>query len=151
MGDGGRRRPPRRRRRGRRGSYELAWSAALTRSARRGSVRTRTPVASKRALAMAGATTLTLASPTPVGGISGWSISTACTLGASAMVKMGYFDQSTLVTLLPSKVTSVDWSKYPILTMADAPRVQAVLIDHPEIPPTGVGEASVNVVAPAIA
>ncbi|HZU15716.1 MAG TPA: molybdopterin cofactor-binding domain-containing protein [Candidatus Dormibacteraeota bacterium] len=55
------------------------------------------------------------------------------------------------VTFDGSNVTSVDWSKYPILTMADAPRVQAVLIDHPEIPPTGVGEASVNVVAPAIA
>jgi len=54
------------------------------------------------------------------------------------------------VTFDNSNVTSVDWSRYPILTMADAPQVTAVLIDHPEISPTGVGEASVNVVAPAI-
>jgi CO/xanthine dehydrogenase Mo-binding subunit len=34
--------------------------------------------------------------------------------------------------------------------MADAPKVTTVLIDHPEIPATGVGEPAVNLVAPAI-
>lgn len=54
------------------------------------------------------------------------------------------------VTFDSANVTSLDWSSYPILTMADAPAVQTVLINHPEIPATGVGEPAVNVIAPAI-
>ena len=54
------------------------------------------------------------------------------------------------VTFDSANVTSLDWSTYPILTMADAPRVTTVLIDHPEIPSTGVGEPAVNLIAPAI-
>jgi len=34
--------------------------------------------------------------------------------------------------------------------MADAPQVTSVLINHPEIPATGVGEPAVNLIAPAI-
>lgn len=49
-----------------------------------------------------------------------------------------------------SNVTSTDWQSYPILAMADAPSVNAVLINHPDIPPTGVGEPAVNVVASGI-
>lgn len=54
------------------------------------------------------------------------------------------------VTFDAANVTSLDWSSYPILTMADAPKVQTVLINHPEIPATGVGEPAVNLIAPAI-
>jgi CO/xanthine dehydrogenase Mo-binding subunit len=54
------------------------------------------------------------------------------------------------VTFDTANVTSLDWSSYPILTMADAPAVQTVLINHPEIPATGVGEPAVNLIAPAI-
>jgi nicotinate dehydrogenase subunit B len=54
------------------------------------------------------------------------------------------------VTFDRANVTSTDWSSYPILAMADAPRVTSVLINHPEIAPTGVGEPAVNVIASAI-
>jgi CO/xanthine dehydrogenase Mo-binding subunit len=55
------------------------------------------------------------------------------------------------VTFDTGNVTSRDWSTYPILAMADSPAVKAVLINHPEIASTGVGEPAVNVVAPAVA
>jgi nicotinate dehydrogenase subunit B len=54
------------------------------------------------------------------------------------------------VTFDSANVTSLDWSSYPILTMADAPKVTSVLINRPEIPATGVGEPAVNLIAPAI-
>jgi nicotinate dehydrogenase subunit B len=50
------------------------------------------------------------------------------------------------------KVTSVDWETYPILDMTEAPeKVDIVLLNHPEIPPTGAGEPSTRPVAAAIA
>ena len=49
-------------------------------------------------------------------------------------------------------VTSVDWLSYPILDMTEAPEaIDVVLIDHPEIDPTGGGEPSMRPVAAAIA
>ena len=49
-------------------------------------------------------------------------------------------------------VTSVDWLSYPILDMKEAPEaIDIVLIDHPEIEPTGAGEPSMRPVAAAIA
>jgi len=49
-------------------------------------------------------------------------------------------------------VTSGDWISYPILDMKEAPEsIEAILIDHPEIPPTGAGEPSMRPVAAAIA
>src|SRR5207244_9506004 len=47
------------------------------------------------------------------------------------------------VTFDTTNVTSLDWRSYPILTMADTPRVTSVLINRPEIPATGVGEPAV--------
>ena len=39
-------------------------------------------------------------------------------------------------------VTSVDWLTYPILDITEAPeQVDMVLINHPEIAPSGAGEA----------
>lgn len=56
------------------------------------------------------------------------------------------------VTFNTSNVTSTNWSTYPILTMAEAPqRINYVLINHPEIASTGVGEPAVNTVPSAIA
>jgi CO/xanthine dehydrogenase Mo-binding subunit len=49
-------------------------------------------------------------------------------------------------------VTSVDWASYPILDITETPEtVDVVLINHPEIEPTGAGEPSIRPVAAAIA
>ncbi len=49
-------------------------------------------------------------------------------------------------------VTSVDWLTYPILDIAETPAaIDVVLIDHPEIAPSGAGEPSIRPVAAAIA
>jgi len=51
-----------------------------------------------------------------------------------------------------NNVTSVDWRTYPILEAAQAPRqVDIVLINRPEIAPSGAGEASSRPVPAAIA
>jgi len=50
------------------------------------------------------------------------------------------------------RVISVDWATYPILDIADAPEsVEVVLINHPEIAPSGAGEPSTRTVPAAIA
>jgi CO/xanthine dehydrogenase Mo-binding subunit len=50
------------------------------------------------------------------------------------------------------KVTSVDWMTYPILDIKDAPEtIDVVLINHPEIAPTGAGEPSIRVTPAAVA
>jgi CO/xanthine dehydrogenase Mo-binding subunit len=49
-------------------------------------------------------------------------------------------------------VTSVDWLTYPILDITETPeQVDVVLINHPEIAPSGAGEPSSRPVAAAIA
>src|SRR5215469_555499 len=51
-----------------------------------------------------------------------------------------------------NSVTSVDWLSYPILDIAEAPEaIDVVLIDRPEIPPSGAGEPATRPVAAAIA
>jgi len=51
-----------------------------------------------------------------------------------------------------SAVTSVDWRTYPILEMAQAPEeVDIVMINHPDIAPSGAGEASSRPTPAAIA
>lgn len=56
------------------------------------------------------------------------------------------------VTFDADNVTSLDWVGYPILNIGDAPQsVEIALIDRPEVPPTGAGEAASRPVAPAIA
>src|SRR6185503_1445242 len=50
------------------------------------------------------------------------------------------------------KVTSIDWQSYPILDITEAPeKIDIVLLDHRELPPTGAGEASSRPVAAALA
>ncbi|MBV9247984.1 MAG: xanthine dehydrogenase family protein molybdopterin-binding subunit [Acetobacteraceae bacterium] len=49
-------------------------------------------------------------------------------------------------------VTSVDWLTYPILDITEAPEaIDIVLIDHPEIEPSGAREPATRPVAAAIA
>jgi len=56
------------------------------------------------------------------------------------------------VTFDQNAVTSVDWVSYPILDITETPgQVDVVLINHPELPPTGAGEPSIRPVAAAIA
>ncbi len=56
------------------------------------------------------------------------------------------------VTFDARNVTSVDWMTYPILDITETPEtIDVVLINHPEIDPTGAGEPSIRPVAAAIA
>ena len=50
-----------------------------------------------------------------------------------------------------ARVTSVDWSSYPILRFPDVPKLDIVLIDRPTEPPVGAGEAACTTVAAALA
>jgi CO/xanthine dehydrogenase Mo-binding subunit len=55
------------------------------------------------------------------------------------------------VTYDPSGVTSLDWVSYPILTFEEVPEVQTVILDRPDQPPRGAGEASTGPTPAAIA
>jgi nicotinate dehydrogenase subunit B len=55
------------------------------------------------------------------------------------------------VTFDKSRVTSVDWVRYPLLRFPEAPAVQVSLIDRPEQPAYGAGEAASAPVAAALA
>jgi CO/xanthine dehydrogenase Mo-binding subunit len=55
------------------------------------------------------------------------------------------------VTFDQQQITSRDWAGYPILTFDEVPEVDVVLLDHPELPPLGAGEASQGPIAAAIA
>jgi nicotinate dehydrogenase subunit B len=50
-----------------------------------------------------------------------------------------------------SRVLSVDWSTYPILTFSEAPKLEIELIDRPTVPPVGAGEAACTPVGAALA
>jgi CO/xanthine dehydrogenase Mo-binding subunit len=54
------------------------------------------------------------------------------------------------VTFDRSNVTSLDWESYPIIRFTDAPTVNVISIDRPEMRATGSGEPSCNPIAPAI-
>lgn len=49
-----------------------------------------------------------------------------------------------------SRVTSVDWSSYPILRFPELPSIEVALIDRPEMPLLGAGEAAGAPVAAAL-
>lgn len=56
------------------------------------------------------------------------------------------------VQFTPDQVKSVDWNSYPILEIKDTPEViDIVLINRPEAPPTGAGEATCRVLPAAVA
>jgi CO/xanthine dehydrogenase Mo-binding subunit len=50
-----------------------------------------------------------------------------------------------------SRITSVDWQTYPILTFSEVPEIEIVLINHPDQPATGAGEPSTVTTAAAVA
>ena len=49
-----------------------------------------------------------------------------------------------------TRITSRTWEDYPILTFAEAPRVETVLIDRPDEPSVGVGEGMAGPTVAAI-
>ncbi|HEY4024866.1 MAG TPA: molybdopterin cofactor-binding domain-containing protein [Candidatus Dormibacteraeota bacterium] len=50
-----------------------------------------------------------------------------------------------------SGVLGVDWASYPIITFAELPDdVRIELIDHPELPALGAGEATISVISGAL-
>jgi len=55
------------------------------------------------------------------------------------------------VTFDRSRVTSTDWSTYPILTMSEVPKIEIDLVSRPDQPPVGAGEAASAPVAAALA
>ena len=55
------------------------------------------------------------------------------------------------VTFDDTRITSGDWSTYPIATFPEAPVVEVVLLDRPGLPPLGAGEATQGPTAAAIA
>jgi CO/xanthine dehydrogenase Mo-binding subunit len=45
----------------------------------------------------------------------------------------------------------VDWAGYPILDVVEAPdAIDIVLLDRPELPPSGAGESAIRPVAAAL-
>ncbi len=50
-----------------------------------------------------------------------------------------------------SHVVSVDWSSYPILRFSDVPKLEIDLVDRPNEPPLGAGEAACAPVGAALA
>ena len=46
-----------------------------------------------------------------------------------------------------ARVTSTDWASYPILTFSDLPKLEIELIDRPDAPPLGAGEAAAALAA----
>src|SRR5262249_4070296 len=55
------------------------------------------------------------------------------------------------VTFDRSKVTSVNWTSYPVLTFREAPALEVALINRPDQPSYGAGEAATAPVAAALA
>ena len=55
------------------------------------------------------------------------------------------------VKFSPDGIVSRDWLGYPILTMPEAPQMHTILIDRPDQPSLGTGEASLGPAAAAIA
>ena len=49
-----------------------------------------------------------------------------------------------------SRVTSVDWASYPVLTFPEVPAIDVILIDRPDQPLLGAGEAATAPVAAAL-
>jgi CO/xanthine dehydrogenase Mo-binding subunit len=50
-----------------------------------------------------------------------------------------------------ARVTSVDWMSYPILRFPELPSIEVALINHPELPLLGAGEAASAPVGAALA
>ena len=64
------------------------------------------------------------------------------TVSRVLLEELGYDRQS---------VTSLDWASYPIARFSDMPALEVVVINRPDVPPTGAGEPSAAAVPAAIA
>ena len=68
----------------------------------------------------------------------------SCRASAARLWEETQFDNKT--------VTSVDWLTYPILDITETPEtIDVVLINRPDVAPSGAGEPTIRVVAAAIA
>jgi nicotinate dehydrogenase subunit B len=54
------------------------------------------------------------------------------------------------VTYGGGKVTSLDWSRYPMLSFLDLPEIEIVLLDRPHERPGGVGEVQTPIIPGAV-
>jgi CO/xanthine dehydrogenase Mo-binding subunit len=54
------------------------------------------------------------------------------------------------VTFDRSRVTSIDWTSYPVLRFPEAPSIEMALINHPDQPPFRAAEAASAPVAAAL-
>ncbi len=50
-----------------------------------------------------------------------------------------------------TRITSVDWESYPILTFSEVPEIEIILLNRPDLPAVGVGEPSTVTTAAAVA
>jgi len=48
-------------------------------------------------------------------------------------------------------ITSVDWAGYPIMRFDEVPTIEVVIVDRPDAPPLGAGEATVGPASAALA
>jgi nicotinate dehydrogenase subunit B len=76
--------------------------------------------------------------------------------GARAQIEGGILQTISRVLLEEvkfdrSQVLSVDWASYPILRFSDVPKLEIDLVDRPNEPPLGAGEASCAAVGAALA
>ncbi len=55
------------------------------------------------------------------------------------------------VTFDREHVTSRDWNSYPVMKFTEAPHVEVLLINRPDLPPLGAGEGATGPTAAAIA
>ncbi len=55
------------------------------------------------------------------------------------------------VQIKPDQITSVDWETYPVLRFSDSFPIRTILLDRPDQPPLGCGEAAQGPMAAAIA
>ena len=55
------------------------------------------------------------------------------------------------VTFTPEGISSTDWNSYPIFRFGDVPEVEVTIIDRPDTPPLGAGEAAQGPAAAAVA
>ena len=55
------------------------------------------------------------------------------------------------VRIADGRIASKDWWSYPILTFAEVPEIDVVLVSRPAEPPLGAGEAAMGPAAAAIA
>jgi CO/xanthine dehydrogenase Mo-binding subunit len=51
----------------------------------------------------------------------------------------------------PHEIISRDWTRYPILRYPEIPQTEVIIINHPELPPLGAGEAAQGPAAASIA